>query len=48
MLEIKALTDKDLKIFGEFFEDYYKELGCDEDCGHSLRNILFPTFWRGF
>ncbi|MDE7453278.1 MAG: GNAT family N-acetyltransferase [Clostridia bacterium] len=47
MLHVLSLNDKNEKAFSKLFTDYYKELGCDDDCGHLLKEYVLPDLLAG-
>lgn len=47
MLHISPLQDNTLEEFKKLFCDYYKELGCDDDCDHLLSEYVIPDLLAG-
>ena len=47
MLHISPLRDDALEAFKELFCNYYKELGCEEDCDHLLKEYIIPDLLAG-
>lgn len=47
MFKISPLTDKTQSQFENLFKDYYRELGCDDDCDHLLREYVLPDLMAG-
>ena len=47
MLHVLPLNDKNEKQFSKLFKDYYKELGCDDDCDHLLKEYVLPDLLAG-
>lgn len=47
MLKVSALNDTMQGGFLKLFEDYYKELGCDDDCAHLVDEYIIPDLLAG-
>lgn len=47
MIKVKPLTDKEVEIFEGMFTQYYGELGCEDDCGHLLKEYVLPDLLAG-
>ena len=47
MIKVSPLTDKTVEQFKTLFENYYKELGCDDDCAHLLNEYVLPDCLAG-
>ena len=47
MLHIFPLRDDCLAEFEKLFCDYYKELGCEDDCEHLLKEYIIPDMLAG-
>lgn len=47
MLHISPLRDDSLAEFKKLFCDYYKELGCEDDCAHLLDEYIIPDLLAG-
>lgn len=47
MFKVSSLRDNIVGEFEKLFTDYYKELGCDDDCGHLLSEYVIPDLLAG-
>ncbi len=47
MLKVAPLRDVALEDFKTLFADYYRELGCDDDCGHLTDEYIIPDLLAG-
>lgn len=47
MIEVCALKEDNLDAFNRLFTDYYKELDCDEDAEHLLKEYVVPDYISG-
>lgn len=47
MLHISPLQDNSLEEFEKLFCDYYKELGCEDDCAHLVKEYIIPDLLAG-
>lgn len=47
MLQISPLRDDTQKHFIKLFTDYYKELGCEENCAHLIDEYIIPDLLSG-
>lgn len=47
MFKISPLRDVKKDDFEKMFRYYYAGLGCDDDCGHLLKEYVFPDLLAG-
>lgn len=47
MLHVFPLRDQNKAQFCKLFEDYYLELGCEDDCKHLLDEYVLPDLLAG-
>lgn len=47
MLQVSPLQDNTLEQFKKLFSDYYRELGCEDDCTHLLDEYILPDLLAG-
>lgn len=44
-LQLYPLNEENKRLFCSLFRDYYKELGCDEDCDHLLEEYVLADYF---
>lgn len=47
MVHVFPLNDEYKASFSKMFGEYYRELGCDDDCGHLIEEYILPDLLAG-